>query len=64
MRKLVLSSESPTKLCFDAKWTLFVPLDYIDWVRERKRIDTKEGAFYTFGYVREINVTKFLEGVA
>ena len=58
------SSENPTKLCFDAQWTFFAALDYIDWVREGKSIDTKEGAYCTYGYVGEINVTEFLEGVA
>ena len=64
MRKLVLSSESPTKLSFSAKWTRLANLDCINRVCKGKRIDAKEGTFCTVGYVREINVTKFLEGVA
>ena len=63
MRKLVLSSDSSTNL-FWRQWTLFATLDYIDWVREGKRIDTKEGAYCTVGYVSGIILTKFLERVA
>ena len=46
---------------------LFATFDYIDWVREGKRIDTKEamsGGYCPIGYVREINVTNYFEGVA
>ena len=64
MRKPLLSSEGPTKLSFNAKWTRLANLDHINWVPKSKRIDAKEGAYCIVGYVREINVTKFLEGIA